>query len=316
LIIMPEHPPNTAAHLPDLPPTTPRRTPLVPERSDFLEGDAPATAKVEAFLAGALEAVGSDANITAGALVPWICDALLSNHSVKAYGRDLMDFLRHMQAQGVTALDVTADHVKLYKRALLEAGMTSATVARRLSVLRGTYKQLAAKGLVSWETAQDIAAIKASGVQKNSTPSLVGNNLRGYHSSSSPGTRLSSVGFSGQVATRVAWTRGLMVVNLDGRGRPIEGRDQERRLGVELRISTSEAWPSEVRSFLGPTSSMPQVWGQSRGTSASTKTLPAQGMRETLSSHPSPSQVLQPRVPRGRSSLATSACQPAVSADH
>ena len=62
---------------------------------------------------------------TAGALVPWICDALLSNHSVKAYGRDLMDFLRHMQAQRVTPLEVTADHVKLYKRALLEAGRTS-----------------------------------------------------------------------------------------------------------------------------------------------------------------------------------------------
>ena len=108
----------------------------------------------------------------AAALVPWICDALLSNHSVKAYGRDFMDFVRHMQAQGVTPLDVTADHVKLYKRALLEAGMTSATVARRLSVLRGAYEQLAAKGLVSWETAQDIAAVKAPGVQKNATPSL------------------------------------------------------------------------------------------------------------------------------------------------
>jgi hypothetical protein len=59
----------------------PPRVPLVPERSDFLEGDAPAAAKVEAFLAHALAATGSDANITAGALVPWICDALLSNHS-------------------------------------------------------------------------------------------------------------------------------------------------------------------------------------------------------------------------------------------
>jgi hypothetical protein len=46
-----------------------------------------------------------------------------------------------------------------------------ATVARRLSVLRGTYRQLAAKGLVSWETAQDIGAVKAPEVQKNSTPS-------------------------------------------------------------------------------------------------------------------------------------------------
>src|SRR5271157_3730609 len=150
----------------------PPRTPLVPEQSDFLEGDTPAAAKVEAFLARALEATGGDAPTTAGALVPWICDALLSNHSVKAYGRDLMDFLRQMQSQGVTPLEVTADHVKLYKRALLEAGMTSATVARRLSVLRGTYKQLAVKGLVSWETAQDIAAVKAPGVQKNATPSL------------------------------------------------------------------------------------------------------------------------------------------------
>ena len=104
--------------------------------------------------------------------MPWICDVLLSNHSVKAYGRDLMDFVRHMQAQGVDPLQVTADHVKCYKRALLEAGLKSATVARRLSVLRGTYQQLAAKGLIAWETAQDIAAVKAPGVQKNSTPSL------------------------------------------------------------------------------------------------------------------------------------------------
>src|SRR5438874_1341294 len=150
----------------------PPRAPLVPERTEFLEGDIPAADKVQAFLANALAATGSDAPTTAGALVPWICDALLSNHSVKAYGRDLMDFMRHMQAQGVDPLQVTADHVKLYKRALLEAGKTSATVARRLSVLRGAYEQLAAKGLVSWETAQDIAAVKAPGIQKNATPSL------------------------------------------------------------------------------------------------------------------------------------------------
>jgi len=172
-----EHRPNGGAG--DIPATpqpeaelVPHRIPLVPERSDFLDGDAPAADKVQAFLAQALAATGTDAPTAAGALVPWICDALLSNHSVKAYGRDLMDFLRHMQAQGVGPLEVTADHVKLYKRALLGAGRTSATVARRLSVLRGTYHQLAAKGLVSWETAQDIAAVKAPGVQRNSTPSL------------------------------------------------------------------------------------------------------------------------------------------------
>ena len=140
----------------------------LPERTDFLEGDAPAAAKVEAFLAQALAAAGTDGPAATGALVPWICDALLSNHSVKAYGRDLHGLHGAVPAQGIDPLHVTADHVKLYKRALLEAGMKSATVARRLSVLRGTYKQLAAKGLGSWETAQDIAAVKAPGVQKDS----------------------------------------------------------------------------------------------------------------------------------------------------
>ncbi|HWB10522.1 MAG TPA: tyrosine-type recombinase/integrase [Pirellulales bacterium] len=148
----------------------PRRSPLLPERSDFLDGDAPAAGKVSEFLGRALEAAG-DRSATA-ALVPWICDTLQSNHSVKAYGRDLADFVRHMEAQGVGPLEVTADHVKLYKRALLAAGMTSATVARRLSVLRGAYEQFAAKGLIKWETAQDIAAVKAATVQKNSTPAL------------------------------------------------------------------------------------------------------------------------------------------------
>jgi site-specific recombinase XerD len=150
----------------------PRRPPLLPERSDFLDGDAPAADKVADFLTRALDATGGDATAITAALVPWVCDALQSNHSVKAYHRDLTDFFRHMQAQGVPPLAVTADHVKLYKRALTEAGMTSATVARRLSVLRGAYEQLAAKGLISWDTAQDIAAVKAAGVQKNSTPSL------------------------------------------------------------------------------------------------------------------------------------------------
>src|SRR5271156_2025590 len=124
----------------------PKAPPLLAERTDFLEGDAPAAAKVEAFLAQALAASGGDAPTTAGALVPWICDVLLSNHSVKAYGRDLADFVRHMQAQGVEPLNITADHAKLYKRALLEAGLKPATVARRLSLPRGTPRPPAAKG--------------------------------------------------------------------------------------------------------------------------------------------------------------------------
>jgi site-specific recombinase XerD len=147
------------------------REPLVPERSDFLDDDQPVATKVEAFLTRAM-AASTDRESAASALVPWICDVLQSKHSLKAYGRDLVDFVRHMEALGVDPLCVTADHVKLYKRAPLEAGLSKGTVARRLSVIRGTYKQLAAKSLVDWEVAQDIAAIQAPRVQKKSTPSL------------------------------------------------------------------------------------------------------------------------------------------------
>jgi site-specific recombinase XerD len=77
-----------------------------------------------------------------------------------------------MEKEGVGVFEVRADHVKLYKRALLEARMSRSTVARRLSVLRGTYRELASKGLVRWEVAQDISAINAPPVQKNSTPAL------------------------------------------------------------------------------------------------------------------------------------------------
>ena len=104
-----------ATELAVIPPKGVKAPPLLAERTEFLEGDAPVASKVEAFLAQALAASGSDAQRATGALVPWICDVLLSNHSVKAYGRDLADFVRHMQAQGVDPLHVTADHVKLYK---------------------------------------------------------------------------------------------------------------------------------------------------------------------------------------------------------
>jgi site-specific recombinase XerD len=58
------------------------------------------------------------------------------------------------------------------KRALLEAGKSRGTVARRFSVIRGSYREFAANGLIAWEVAQDIAAIRAPEVQRNSTPAL------------------------------------------------------------------------------------------------------------------------------------------------
>jgi site-specific recombinase XerD len=149
------------------------RLPLVPERIDVFDGDEPAEEKVSAFLATVIPAAEEARQKSpAGALFAWVCDVLLSEHSVKAYGRDLAHFVVHMRELGVDPLSVNADHLKLYKAALLKAGITPATIARRLSVLRGTYRQFAEKGLIPWETAQDIAAVKAPPVAKNTTPAL------------------------------------------------------------------------------------------------------------------------------------------------
>lgn len=52
------------------------------------------------------------------------------------------------------------------------AGDSSATIARRLSVLRGTYEQFAKRGLLKWEAVKDIQSVESPRVEKNSTPAL------------------------------------------------------------------------------------------------------------------------------------------------
>lgn len=128
--------------------------------------------KVSAFLRRVMPGASTDLGGPIQALVPWVCDVLQSKKSLEVYGQDIRDFIVHMDRFGIGLLQVTADHVKLYKAGLREAGLASATVARKMSVLRGVYRELAAKKLVSWETAQDIAAVQSPKVQKNTTPAL------------------------------------------------------------------------------------------------------------------------------------------------
>ena len=56
-------------------------------------------------------------------------------------------FLSVMRQQGVHAYNVTGDHVRLYKEAMKDQGNKPATIARALSVIRGTYEQFGKKGL-------------------------------------------------------------------------------------------------------------------------------------------------------------------------
>ena len=114
----------------------------------------------------------AQANEAAAVLLPWVCDALPSPNSRKAYHDDLRAFVTHMAGIGVHPFAVTGDHIRIYKEAMVQAGRRPATIARALSVIRGTYEQFGKKGLVPWNVVGDIQAVTSPRVDKNTTPGL------------------------------------------------------------------------------------------------------------------------------------------------
>lgn len=154
---------------PLLPPVTPRQLlPVVKYRSPPSARQLASPHDVRSVLTALLAAC--HANGAASALIPWFCDALPSPKSRRDYVRDLSSFVSHVRELGVHPFAVTGDHVRLYKEALLQAGRRPASVARALSVIRGTYEQLGNKGLVAWNHVGDIQAVAAPHVEKNTTP--------------------------------------------------------------------------------------------------------------------------------------------------
>lgn len=112
------------------------------------------------------------ASDAAAALIPWFCDVLAFNKSRRDYFGDLSRFLSVMQSQGVHPYNVNGDHVRLYKEAMKEQGKKTSSIARALSVIRGTYEQFGKKGLVPWDVVGDIQAVASPKVNKNTTPNL------------------------------------------------------------------------------------------------------------------------------------------------
>jgi len=112
------------------------------------------------------------ASEAAAALVPWVCDALPSPNSRKAYHDDLKAFVSHVAKIGVHPFAVTGDHVRIYKEAMVQAGRKPVTIGRALSVIRGTYEQFGKKGLVGWNIVGDIQAVTSPRVDKNTTPGM------------------------------------------------------------------------------------------------------------------------------------------------
>jgi site-specific recombinase XerD len=138
----------------------------------LVKGELTTDDKVAAFLTHLLRRSKSAKDDPVAALLPWVWDRLPSPHSRSAYARDLVAFVTHMRKQGIEPLKVNGDHLRMYKAALLTAGKTPTTIARVLSVLRGTYQQFGKRGLIEWDRVRDIQAVESPRVEKNTTPAL------------------------------------------------------------------------------------------------------------------------------------------------
>src|SRR5438132_174009 len=147
-------------------------SPVKEDRALASAADLTTDEKVAAFLSRLLTVTKDGKHGPVAALVPWVCDRLPSPHSRRAYASDLATFVAHMRERGLDPLQVTGDDLRLYKAALLAAGQTTATVARTLSVLRGTYQQFGKRGLIPWERVRDIQSVESPWVEKNTTPCL------------------------------------------------------------------------------------------------------------------------------------------------
>jgi integrase/recombinase XerD len=67
-------------------------------------------------------------------------------NTLAAYGRDLADFAEHLAGAGRSIATASTEDLRAYLGALARRGMTSATVARRLSAIRQLYRFLYAEG--------------------------------------------------------------------------------------------------------------------------------------------------------------------------
>lgn len=143
---------------------------LVSSATLIIPDDLSSRTRVASCLRRLIPALSSEDPIAA--IVPWLCDKCPSENSRRAYLGDLATFMKHYADLGVHPLDITSDHVALYKESLVQAGKKPTTVCRTLSVIRGAYNQFGRKGLADWKTVGDIRAVESPRVKKNTTPAL------------------------------------------------------------------------------------------------------------------------------------------------
>jgi integrase/recombinase XerD len=83
-----------------------------------------------------------------------------SRNTLDAYRRDLDDFSRFLQREGLSVLAVGRGDISRYVQDAAAAGLAPASRARRLSALRQLYKFLEAEGVVAEDPSQGAVAPK------------------------------------------------------------------------------------------------------------------------------------------------------------
>jgi integrase/recombinase XerD len=96
--------------------------------------------------AAARAARNSDQRLTALYLDMLAAERGAGKNTLSAYGRDLEDFTTYLSAAGRSIATAATDDLRAYLSNLARRGMTSATVARRLSAIRQLYRFLYAEG--------------------------------------------------------------------------------------------------------------------------------------------------------------------------
>ncbi len=92
------------------------------------------------------------------AIIALVTDGLTSEHSRRAYGKALDDFLAWYTAEGKPGLSKAA--VQRYKAVLQSSGLSASTVNQRMSAIRKLAQEAADNGMVDQTIANGIAKVK------------------------------------------------------------------------------------------------------------------------------------------------------------
>ncbi len=93
-----------------------------------------------------------------GKIIALALDGLTSEHSRRAYGKALADFLTWYTAEGRPGLSKAS--VQRYKTVLQESGLSPATVNLRMSAIRKLAQEAADNGMIDQTLANGIARVK------------------------------------------------------------------------------------------------------------------------------------------------------------